>query len=157
MKDIEIDNLKRNLVFFSIEEKALEGPTENENGDENQAKETENCMETILDFCETNLKVENAKTTIQIEKAYRLGKLQIGAPKPRPIVVTFSKLSDREMIRSISSRLKNSKFGISPQYPKEVLDRRKKLIPIMFKERKNKKSAYLVGDKLYVEGELWKN
>lgn len=66
------------------------------------------------------------------------------------------KFSDLEMIRSISNRLKGTKFGISPQYPKEVLERRRKLIPIMKKERNNKKNAYLVGDKLFVNGEMWK-
>lgn len=68
----------------------------------------------------------------------------------------FSKFSDREMIRSISNRLKGTQFGISPQYPKEVLERRRKLIPIMKKERNNKKNTYLVGDKLFVNGEMWK-
>jgi hypothetical protein len=78
------------------------------------------------------------------------------ATKPRPIVVKFGKLEDREMVRSISNRLKGSKFGISPHYPQEVLERRKKLILIMLKERKNNKKAYIAGDKLYVNGELWK-
>ena len=60
------------------------------------------------------------------------------------------------MVRSISNRLKGSKFGISPHYPQEVLERRNKLIPIMLKERKNNQKAYIAGDKLYVNGELWK-
>jgi hypothetical protein len=52
------------------------------------------------------------------------------------------------MVRSISNRLKGSKFGISPHYPQEVLERRNKLIPIMLKERKNNQKAYIAGDKL---------
>jgi hypothetical protein len=78
------------------------------------------------------------------------------ATKPRPIVVKFVKLEDREMIRSISNRLKGSKFGISPHYSQEVLKRRKNFISIMLKERKNNEKAYIKGDKLYVNGELWK-
>jgi hypothetical protein len=42
------------------------------------------------------------------------------------------------MIRTVSERFKGTQFGISPQYPKEVFDRRKKMIPIMIKERSNK-------------------
>ncbi|VDI46958.1 Hypothetical predicted protein [Mytilus galloprovincialis] len=116
----------------------------------------ENCVNKILEFCENQLKIENAKDKITLEKAYRLGKRKDGAAKPRPIVVKFRKFEDREMIRSVSNRLKNTNYGISPQYPKEVLERRKKLVPIMLKERKKNKKAYIAGDKLYVNGELWK-
>lgn len=129
----------------------------NKNGDENKVDEVvENCVDVILEFCERHLKIESAKTKIQIEKAYRLGKQKDDPSRPRPIEVEFSKFSDREMIRNISNRLKGTKFGISPQYPKEVLERRKNIIPIMKKECNNKKNAYLVGDKLFVNGELWK-
>ena len=109
----------------------------------------------MLIFCENVLKIENAKTAIKIEKAYRLGKLNPEAPKPRPIVATFCDMSDREAVRSVSNRLKGLNFGISPHYPKTVLENRKKLIPIMLQERKNKKKAYIVGDKLYINGKLW--
>jgi hypothetical protein len=47
-------------------------------------------------------------------------------------------------------------FGISPHYPPEVLEKRKKLIPVMLKERQENKKAYIVGDKLFVNGTLWK-
>ena len=82
-----------------------------------------------MDFCENLLRIENAKTNIKIEKAFRLGKKKMDATKPRPIVVKFGILEDREMVRSISNRLKGSKFGISPHYPQDVLERRKQLIP----------------------------
>jgi hypothetical protein len=132
------------------------GVTGSEGGVTGEKKDTENCTDKILDFCENLLRIENAKTNIKIEKAFRLGKKKMDATKPRPIVVKFGKLEDREMVRSISNRLKGSKFGISPHYPQEVLERRKKLILIMLKERKNNKKAYIAGDKLYVNGELWK-
>lgn len=153
--DIETKNLQQNLLFFAIDEKHDEkgGGNGNENADANR---DENCVEVILDFCENKLKIENAKTKVEIAKAYRLGKPKNDKSKSRPIVAEFSKFSDREMVRNSSKQLKGTKFGISPQFPKEVLDRRKKLIPIMKRERGNKKNAYLIGDKLYVDGELWK-
>jgi hypothetical protein len=40
--------------------------------------------------------------------------------------------------------------------PPEVLEKRKKLIPVMLKERQENKKAYIVGDKLFVNGTLWK-
>ena len=119
-------------------------------------KDTENCTDNFFYFCENLLRIENAKTNIKIEKAFRLGKKKMDATKPRPIVVKFGKLEDHEMVRSISNRLKGSTFGISPHYPQEVLERRKNFISIMLKERKNNEKAFIKGDKLYVNGELWK-
>ncbi|VDH98854.1 Hypothetical predicted protein [Mytilus galloprovincialis] len=159
--DIESQNLKQNLVFFELEEasennEGAKGGATGEKGGATGSTYNENCVNKILEFCENQLKIENAKDKITLEKAYRLGKRKDGAAKPRPIVVKFRKFEDREMIRSVSNRLKNTNYGISPQYPKEVLERRKKLVPIMLKERKKNKKAYIAGDKLYVNGELWK-
>ena len=159
--DIESQNLKQNLVFFELEEasennEGAKGGATGEKGGATGSTYNENCVNKILEFCENQLKIENAKDKITLEKAYRLGKRKNGAAKPRPIVVKFRKFEDREMIRSVSNRLKNTNYGISPQYPKEVLERRKKLVPIMLKERKKNKKAYIAGDKLYVNGELWK-
>ncbi|CAG2187264.1 unnamed protein product [Mytilus edulis] len=157
--DIESQNLKQNLVFFELEEasennEGAKGGATGEKGGATGSTYNENCVNKILEFCENQLKIENAKDKITLEKAYRLGKRKNGAAKPRPIVVKFRKFEDREMIRSVSNRLKNTNYGISPQYPKEVLERRKKLVPIMLKERKKNKKAYIAGDKLYVNESL---
>lgn len=93
---------------------------------------------------------------IKIEKAQRLGKTKIGINRPKTIVVKFTQFSDREMVRKVSSRLKGTNYGISPQFPLEILAKRKKLIPVMLEKRKEKKAAFMVGDKLYVDGVLWK-
>ena len=108
-----------------------------------------------MNFLENTLKITDAKN-IQLEKAYRLGKRKTESDKPRPIVVKFTKLSDRAIVKNSSSRLKDTKYGISPHYPREIVERRKKLVPIMIRERKKKKKAFIVGDKLFVDGELYK-
>ena len=90
-----------------------------------------NCSNIVLEFCENVMKIENAKTNIKIEKAYRLGRKKDGATRPRPIVVKFGSYVEREMVRNLSKRLKGTNFGISPHYPPEVLEKRKKLIPVM--------------------------
>jgi hypothetical protein len=42
----------------------------------------ENCSNIVLEFCENVMKIENAKTNIKIEKAYRLGRKKDGATRP---------------------------------------------------------------------------
>lgn len=156
--DVEKQNLSNNLLFFAIEETSggeVVMDTET-NGAQGGTNDKENCVEVIYEFCEKNLKIENPKMKIKIEKAQRLGKTKIGINRPRPIVVKFTQFSDREMVRKVSSRLKGTNYGISPQFPLEILAKRKKLIPVMLEKRKEKKAAFMVGDKLYVDGVLWK-
>ena len=101
-----------------------------------------------MDFLENTLKIEDTKS-IQIEKAYRLGKCKNGPTKRRPIVAKLQILRIEQRVKNSSNRLRNTKYGISPYYPREMVERRKKLVPIMLNERKNGKTAYIVGDKLH--------
>lgn len=160
--DIEMKNLERNLLFFGLDEKPLlneEGETKETGGgggmDRKTKRESEDCMETLYNFLEQQMKFTDA-TNFKVEDAYRLGKRKPGANKPRPLVVKFHDGADKAKVKSASSRLKDTNFGISPHYPREIVERRKKLLPIMIDERKKKNNAYIVGDKLFVNGELWK-
>ena len=163
--DVETKTLRYNLLFFSIEEKAnsqnAEGGRDDgtgmvTDGTDTEKAESENCKEKVLEFCENTLKMENVKENINIDYAYRLGKKKFGDLNPRPIVVKFTSFNDRESVRKLSGRLRDTKFGISPQFPPEILAKRKKMIPVMIQKRKEKKKAFLVGDKLFVDGVLWK-
>ena len=169
--DVETQSLRQNLLFFAIDEQPdntdmetnrpgddMGGVTGGETGIRGVQREIHdgNCSNIVLEFCENVMKIENAKTNIKIEKAYRLGRKKDGATRPRPIVVKFGSYVEREMVRNLSKRLKGTNFGISPHYPPEVLEKRKKLIPVMLKERQENKKAYIVGDKLFVNGTLWK-
>ena len=87
---------------------------------------------------------------------YRLGKRKSGPTKPRPIVVKFTNFKDIAAVKNSSNRLKNTKYGISPHYPREMVGSRKKLVPIMLNEQKNGKIGYIVGDKLFINGSSWK-
>lgn len=162
LNEVESQNLRNNLLFFAIKEQQqpADGNNAEMNVDQTEKQETtnktENCIDIILDFCENQLNLENAKNELQIEKAYRLGKRKPENQKPRPIVVKFRDFNDREKVKRVSNRLKDTDYGISQHFPQDVLMRRRKLIPIMLNKRKENKKAHLVGDKLYVDGILWK-
>ena len=59
-----------------------EGCNRNRGGVTGVKKDTENCTDKMFDFCENLLRIENAKTNIKIEKAFRLGKKKMDATKP---------------------------------------------------------------------------
>ncbi|CAG2255827.1 unnamed protein product [Mytilus edulis] len=119
IESIESQSLQQNLLFFAIEEKfekvvvhdEEKGGATGQKGKTVQPIDNEICVETILDFCEKKLAIKDAKTKIKLERAYRLGKPSAEATKPRPIVVKFCEMSDREYVRSVSSRLKDTNYG----------------------------------------------
>lgn len=96
----------------------------------------ENCVETVLQFCENELKIDDARTKVKVEKAYRIGKQTDGATLAITIVPTFSDISDRDYVRSVSNRLKGTKFGISPHSPQDVLENGKSLCQLCRKRQK---------------------
>ena len=53
--------------------------------------------------------------------------------------------------------LKDTPLGLNDQYPKEIMDRRCILVPILKEKRKQKLKVKLVVDKLYVNNELYKD
>lgn len=114
----------------------------------------ENCTAKIHEFCKNVLKIQNPESTIRVERAHRIGRRAIG--KSRPIVVKFGGSRDKEFIKQAARAvdLKASNFRVVDQFPQEVLDKRKELIPKMLEERSKGKDAVLVRDKLYVNKQL---
>jgi hypothetical protein len=108
--DVETQSLRQNLLFFAIDEQPdntdmetnrpgddMGGVTGGETGIRGVQREIHdgNCSNIVLEFCENVMKIENAKTNIKIEKAYRLGRKKDGATRPRPIVVKFGSYVER--------------------------------------------------------------
>ena len=83
----------------------------------------------------------------------------IGPYKPntvRPIVAKFNFFQDKEFIkRKAEEKLQNSKFGVGDQFPKEIQQRRRALIPVMKTAQRNGHIAILSYDKLYVDRKLY--
>ena len=71
--------------------------------------------------------------------------------KVRSIVAKFAYYPDREFVRKSAGKLKDTDFGISQQFPKDIMDTRKKLVLIMKEARRKGQDAYIVVDKLYID------
>jgi len=74
-------------------------------------------------------------TNIEVIGAYRLGK-QRQADKPRPILVRFLRHTERMTVLKNVKMLAGTRQAITPDYPKEMQDRRSKLVPIMHQLRR---------------------
>jgi hypothetical protein len=140
MLDIQARSMRENLLFFGLAE------THNED-----------CSAQILEFCETELKITKEEASaIEIDRAHRLGRRNIGVnARPRPIVCKFHNYATKETIRMKGHMLKDTRFGVSEQYPREIQESRRLLMPVMHRARANGRTVRLVQDRLYIDGTLY--
>ena len=134
--DLQCRSMRETLMFYNIPEETGEVPED-----------------VVLRFCENELKIEGATTKILLDRAHRLGRIEKG--KIRPLVAKFHYFKQREEVRMSAKNLKDTSFGLGEQFPKEIQDRRKPLVPIWKRAKQQGKKANFVRDKLYIDGRLY--
>ena len=142
LNEMKCLEMKNNLLFFKIAEETEEAD-----------REIEQCLPKCQRIMEENMGIENARYTIKVKQARRLGKFD--PAKTRPILVEFQNFGDREIVRKACPNLKDTDYGVSQQFTREVVLKRRKLLPILKTARNEKKKAFLSFDKLYINGELY--
>lgn len=60
------------------------------------------------------------------------------------------------MVQKSSFKQKDTAYGISQQYPKEIFDRREKNAPVMARAKREDKTAFMRYDILIINGEEYK-
>ena len=92
---------------------------------------------------------------IEFHNVHRLRKRTDG--KPRGIIAKFTKFKDKvAVLKAAPEKLKDKpNYSVNQQYPTEVVNRRRQLIPIMKEARRREQRANLVVDKLYIDGRLY--
>ena len=108
----------------------------------------EKCEDVIRQFIQQKLDINT--DTMVIERSHRIGGYQQG--KCRPIVTRFLRYKDKETIKKASYKLKGTRFGLSDQFPKEIVARRAVLRPIEKDHKSRGQPAFLSIDKLYTTG-----
>ena len=116
------------------------------------------CVKAINHVIVTEMKLNMEEITIG--KCYRIGvvpKFQ-KKPRPRPILVSFPNMADRERIWSTKPKLKGFDTYIVPDLPKEIEKRRLKLLPTFRKAKsmgKYTKTTYLNDDRLTIDKKVY--
>ncbi|KAJ8404454.1 hypothetical protein AAFF_G00337210 [Aldrovandia affinis] len=133
--------MRDNLIFKGIPEKKDENPEA-----------------VIRNFMQKEMKMTSEQVNkISVARAHRMGWKNEQNNYPCVIVAKFDFFKQKEEIKWKSKELKGSKFYVSDQFPKEILDRRKKLYPIVNENWKLDRGVTLVLDRLYIEGQLYIN
>lgn len=112
--DLEARSRRNNLLFNGIQEMI-----------------DENCLTSISNFMADKLDI---KTCPQIARVHRLGRYKRG--HIRPIIVNFLDFRDAEKAISVAYLLKDTKFSINRDFPKEIADARHALWP-KYKQLRN--------------------
>lgn len=120
-----------------------------------QVASREDCNAKVWEFCEAVLKIPNPRESVLIDRAHRTGAFKPG--KPRAMIVKFKDTDSKMLVKSTAKELdlKQTPYGVFDQYPPEVQEKRRALIPIMLKAKDERKKAVLVRDKLYINNKLY--
>ena len=105
---------------------------------------------------ESELGIDDA-SEIEFQRVYRIGPFSQQSPKPRQAIARFLRYPDCAKVMRNARKLKGKNFRISADLPKEIVDRRKELLPKFFAAKKAGKSAYFSRaepDKLFIDGRL---
>jgi hypothetical protein len=84
------------------------------------------------------------------ERVHRIGPKIDG--KTRKLVAKFSLFKERELVRKQWKALEGTPYYVNEQFPKEVIDKRRKLVPKMKDARREGKTAWIAYDTLYING-----
>ena len=129
--DLQCRSMKNNLVFTGL-----------------CHTQFENCENKLRGFIRQELGIERF---IEFGNVHRFGRR--GVNNARPIVARFIYHNDLQMVLHNAHKLKGTPFGISEQFPPEIINKRKKLYPIMKEAKHQGRDVVLVRDKLFIDGE----
>jgi uncharacterized protein (DUF924 family) len=74
----------------------------------------------IYSLLEEKHDIPEARSSIKIDRAHRVGRKRDGRRKLRAIVAKFNFFPHREKIRFNAKKLRETKIGISEQFPEEI-------------------------------------
>lgn len=90
-----------------------------------------------------------------IESVFRMGKKTENSTKTRPVLISFLSLKIRNLFIQKTKKFVEAGFGLAEDFPKEVSEKRKMLLPVVKALKKENLRVVLKREKLLVEGEEW--
>lgn len=143
MLEIQCRNMRNNVVIMGLKEEETEDYSATEN--------------IVKDFMRKDLKMtESQAAEATIERAHRLGRVK-DPQKPRAVVVRFLNSKSKDEVMGRGFKLKDTQYSMFQQFPREIVERRRILIPIMKERKAQKMKVRLTMDKLYINDQLFRD
>ena len=137
---LQSQSMRNNLLFCGIDESSNETPSESESKVRTFLVDKRKLSQSYVD-------------TLKIERAHRIGTSNKSIQHySRKIVVKFTYFKDRETVRKERTNLKGTQYFIHEQFPPEVIEKRKQLVPKMRSAKQEGHSAWIAYDTLYIDG-----
>jgi len=135
--DLKCRSMRDNLVFHGIPE------ADNESWSDTKHK--------VTAFIKDVMKMPPAEVdSLSIDRAHRMG---AKGARHRPVVVRFLTSESRSNIFKYVRNLQQHKdVSIQEQFPPEVSERRKRLLPLQKEAKRDKKKVHWAVDKLVIDG-----
>ncbi|XP_052212302.1 uncharacterized protein LOC127831372 [Dreissena polymorpha] len=133
--------MRNNLIFTGIEE-------DNSQGNKSQVVTESKLREHLSE------KLKIPKETVEglrFERVHRTPSQPVRG-KVRSVVAKFVFFKDRELVRRQWPELKGTSFNVFEQFPPEVQEKRRRLIPKMKEAKREGKRAWLAYDTLFIDG-----
>ena len=148
---LEAQSRRSNIKFFNVPESETDG----------SSKETEKVVKRLL---QNELKMsKDAVDHLEFERVHRIPTRQKAdqadesSSKPRPIIAKLSFFKDKGRIfKHVKNIDPNLKIGVADDFPKEIEDMRKELLPVLKKAKKQNKRATFNVDKLIIDGHIYR-
>lgn len=139
--DLQCRSMRNNIVIWGIKEEEKEDYIATEN--------------LVKEFMKNDLQMpEEQIGKAVIERAHRLGRTKEQG-KSRAIVVNFQNYKAKANVMGQGKKLKGSHFSMFDQFPREIVERRRVLYPIMKEHKEKKVKVRLNMDKLYINNQLY--
>lgn len=130
-------SMRNNLIFTNIPESTMESAVETE--------------EKIRKHLHEKMKLAKEQADqMGFERVHRKGQKEPG--RIRHIVAKFTLFKDREYVRKQWKTLDGTNYNVFEQFPKEVVEKRRRLQPKMREHRSKGDTAWIAYDTLYVNG-----
>ena len=146
--DLQCRSMCENLIFSGIDEEIKV----NSEGVKYEESET-----VLKKFLREEMDIT---TPIEFDRVHRLGPIKTPQSNqdedentnPRPLIAKFERYKDKQFVKMVApTTLRNKKFGVNEQYPKEIEETRKTLYGEMKRAKRNPDNKVrMVRDRLYV-------
>lgn len=150
----KIEKLEERIKILEEKNKSYERNTRKQNviiyGLLSKPSSFQEQLTTVLSFFNTHLEIPTKKEEINFISRIGPKNTTINAI----VVGLTSTIKKLEILRS-GNKLKGSKISISEDFPKEVVIKRKELLPKLKQLRKENRHAILSYDKLLVDGNIY--
>ncbi|XP_053383743.1 uncharacterized protein LOC128549967 [Mercenaria mercenaria] len=131
--------MRNNLVFTNIPE----APTGT----------TEDCEKVLKGFLVEKMKIaQDLVTQIQFDRVHRIGPKRGDLRCRNIIALKFTLYKEKEYVRKQWKSLSGTRHQVYEQFPKKIVEKRRQLVPKMKAARRDGKQAWIVYDKLFIDG-----